>query len=94
MESGYTHAFRVQVGDGEPQFLQCCPHWLCRLPSTIEIMDAHYWHESGNLSALYNSSNPITSAVRDGIKAYDAGLKEAIHEKAKRDAKRRAAEQQ
>lgn len=85
---------RIPISNNDVQFLQCCPQWLCGLPPVIEMMDCYFWNENGNLSAIFNETNPMPVAIRDGIKAFDAGVKDAIYEKAKREQAKRQAESQ
>ena len=38
-----------------------------------ECADVAYWSEKGNLSAFYNSGRAMPVALRQAVKAYEAG---------------------
>jgi hypothetical protein len=44
-----------------------------------------YWSEKGNLSAFYNANNPMPVALRQAVKACEAGYHEGSEIRRQRD---------
>ena len=70
-----------------PMFLQCCPYWIIKQQSAIEVMDIAFWADKGNLNILFNSGNPMPVALKNAYRSFDAGYNEGIHEKSKSEQK-------
>ena len=57
---------------------------MMRQPAAYEIIDAAFWLEKGALSTMWDPTmNSMPVAIRNGLKAFDAGYNEGIDDRPK-----------